>query len=141
MPQFFKLAIDIFACDLIKIESLSVPMTTLEHLGLQLHPVSGEKFTEIGIIRRQNPGLSIVDISSVLLARDTNSCLLSGDKALVTYAKRFSIPVHGVIWILDELLVKGIIISSEACNALKAILANGARLPQGIVNQKLKSWC
>jgi len=57
------------------------------------------------------------------------------------FARRIPVPVHGVLWVLDELLANILINSTEACIALKAILANGARLPQKAVEQRLKYWC
>ena len=63
LSPFFQLPIDVCACDLIHLESLTVPVTRLETLGLVLLPVSGEIFREIGIVRERYPGLSVIDIS------------------------------------------------------------------------------
>jgi hypothetical protein len=51
-----------------------------------------------------------------------------------------AIEVHGVLWLLDALVDHQIITQSEACLAIKRMLALNARLPKKLCKKRLKKW-
>jgi hypothetical protein len=55
-------------------------------------------------------------------------------------AEKQAIEPHGVLWLLDALVDHQIITQSEACLALKRMLAHNARLPKKPCNKRLKKW-
>ena len=57
---------------------------------------------------------------------------------LVTDTNRLS--VHGVLWLLDEMVHFQAIAPAQAANALGRMLDQGARLPADECRKRLASW-
>ena len=85
-------------------------------------------------------GVSLVDLSAYLLAKDLGAILITGDQGLRQIAIQDHLQVHGVLWILDELLRTGIIEYSLACVRLEQIIEKGARLPREDCQKRFIEW-
>lgn len=107
---------------------------------LEVVALDGEQIGDVIACASQYSGLSIPDGAALFLARTRGATLLTGDRALRNAAIAEGVAVHGVLWVLDEILAKTLIDTQRACAALNAILAGGARLPRAACRARRKSW-
>jgi predicted nucleic acid-binding protein len=112
----------------------------LKSLGLKVYDLNLEQISEIYILNQTNRSVSTTDLSSYILARDLSAILLSGDGALRKLAKKYAIEVHGALWLLDHLILHGIIPASQAAAVLDRMIERGARFPKNECDKRLKAW-
>lgn len=77
----------------------------------------------------QYPSLSYTDCSVLELATRVKGILISSDKSLRNISKRNNLDVKGVLWVINELLVKSIISKGNAINRLKEYSQVNVRAP------------
>lgn len=80
------------------------------------------------------------DLFALALAKARDGVLLTGDRHLRRAAIREKVPVHGTLWILDELIRRHAITPPEAAQALGKMRAKGRRLPRAECERRLKKW-
>jgi hypothetical protein len=114
--------------------------STLETLGLEAHELTADQVAEIARLRPRHPALSIVDLAALLLAKGLGAALLSGDRQLSALAAAGGLPVHGVLWLLDELLDSQFLTPNQAGAALRRMVDRGARLPAKGCRERLTRW-
>ena len=112
----------------------------LKHLGLQKHGLEPEYLTELFLLKQIHSQLSVTDLAPLLLAKLLGAGLITGDRRLNELATAQGLPVHGILWILDEMLFHHILTTNQATNALKEILAKGARLPKIECQRRFDNW-
>jgi len=66
--------------------------------------------------------------------------LVTGDHALRRLAGEAAIPVHGTLWLLDEMVRLAILAEGEAAAALQTMLDNNCRLPLEECEARLRRW-
>lgn len=77
----------------------------LEALGMETTDVPGELVRVAGELMAQHRKLSFEDSLNFVVARANRlSILLTGDRALRTVAENSGIEVHGILWIVEQLL-------------------------------------
>jgi len=121
-------------------ELQSVDCRELSALGLDTLTLDDKGVAEAFRLGRRYLGPKRADLLSLVLCRDKAACLLTGDKRLRKAASNEGVEVHGILWLLDQLLEQDLISRAQATGALKAIIAGGARLPDGEVRQRLGRW-
>jgi hypothetical protein len=109
-------------------------------LGLTAHELDPAAVIELSQLRQAHHTISVVDLAAFLLARALNSTLVTGDKHLDVLARTNGIPVHGVLWLLDEMVRYEVLPPLQAVNALNIMLEQGARLPLDECHQRFESW-
>lgn len=82
----------------------------------------------------------MIDLAAFLLARDSSATLVTGDRRLTELAKTNQVPVHGVIWLLDELVRVEVVAPGKAADTLQRMVEAGARLPQEVYQMRLSIW-
>ncbi len=102
--------------------------------------ISLEEMGEIEALVPLDVSLSIQDWSAYYFAKKWNCLLLTGDNRLRNRAVSDGIKVHGVLWILDELLANGCINRSEAHQLLQQLMSINKRLPQKDCVERLKAY-
>lgn len=112
----------------------------LQALGLEAHELAPESIIELSNLRLAHKNLSIIDLSAFLLARALEATLLTGDWRLSNLAKANRLSVHGVLWLLDEMLRYQVVAPGQAANALRRMLDQGARLPTDECQKRLLCW-
>ncbi|MEN4042385.1 MAG: hypothetical protein ROW52_07720 [Anaerolineaceae bacterium] len=113
---------------------------TLQGLGLQIHDLAPEYIHELVRLRQLNRQLSMVDLAALLLAKALGASLVTGDRRLNELAKTRGIPVHGVLWILDEMVVHQVLTKNQAAIALREMLDQGSRLPDVECQKRFARW-
>lgn len=109
--------------------------------GLEVVKTSAETMTEIVALKQALPSaISLQDVSVLQLAEARGAILLAGDELLRKCAKARSIEVRGMLWVLDELIVRETLSPSGAADALERLLRGNARLPREECDQRLRRW-
>jgi len=87
--------------------------------------------------------LSFADCSALALACATpHSILLSSDRLMRSTAQGLQLEVHGMFWLLDQLVEHEIISRRRVHEALSAIQADPTiRLPRDVVGEYLLKYC
>ena len=101
---------------------------------------SFEELLQIQFLEVENPALSIADCSCLYLSRKVSATLLIGDAALRRIAEQNNIAVHGILWVLDEIVAGGLISEKKARDKLILLMGLNLRLPANECRQKLKYW-
>jgi len=140
LTEIFRLPYQFLTVDFAISELVRPDWNTLEQLGLQSYGLSPESVQEIFVLRPSHQSLSITDLAALLLARTLGATLVSGDRHLNKLARAQGIPVHGVLWILDEMVKHGVLAPNHAANALKQMVNGGARLPVDECRKRYESW-
>jgi predicted nucleic acid-binding protein len=99
-----------------------------------------EELLQIQLLEVENAALSIADCSCLYYSKKISATLLTGDAALRRIAEQKGIPVHGMIWILDELVEEEIITKQEAREKLIELMGVNSRLPEKECLKRLRAW-
>jgi hypothetical protein len=113
---------------------------TLQALGLEAGELAAEQVMELFRLRQVHRNLSIADLAAFLLAKALDATLLTGDRRLMELAAANDLPVHGVLWLLDEMVHYRALSPGQAANALGRMLDQGARLPADECRKRLTRW-
>jgi predicted DNA-binding protein (UPF0278 family) len=82
----------------------------------------------------------VVDLVTLLLAKMLGAGLVTGDLRLNELARGQGLPVHGVLWILDELVNHQVLTATQAVAALLKMIDQGARLPNFECQKRFERW-
>lgn len=89
-------------------------------------------------IQNTYKALSIQDISVMQLADDVKGILCTGDKALKTIAEIRGVEVHGVLWIIEQLVEQEILLKDVAVIKLERLKTVNLRLPNTLIAKYIK---
>lgn len=95
---------------------------------------------EIQSLEMKYKKLSISDCSCLYLAGRLSATLLTGDWVLRGVAKINGIPVHGMLWVFDELVKHNRISLEKACKKLKNLMEINPRLPEDECLERMDRW-
>lgn len=109
-------------------------------LGLEVVELSPVQVTRIWHLARRYPRPSTRDIAALVLASWTGQVLITGDGHLRDAAATEGVEVHGLLWLLDQMVAHAVVHSELAASALRAMVAAGARLPSQEVANRLRAW-
>ncbi len=102
--------------------------------------ISYEELVEIQLMSLEDTRLSEQDWSAVYYAEQKEALLLSGDKHLRNLAKSRGLAVHGIFWLMDQMVESIILSKEEACSFLQKLMACNKRLPADECERRLKEW-
>ena len=140
LADVFRLPYQFFTTDFAVEEFIHPKWATLQDLGLQTHGLEPEYVLELVRLRQIHRQLSAIDLAALLLARALDASLVTGDRRLNELAKVQGVPVHGVLWILDEMVILHVLTENQAAIALREMLDQGARLPDGECQKRFDRW-
>jgi hypothetical protein len=140
LVDVFHLPYQFFTTDFALGELIEPGWEILQNLGLQTRALEPESVIELAQLSQTHRYLSTVDLAALLLAKAIGATLITGDRHLNEFAKTNNQPVHGVIWILDEMVSHQILTTTRAATALRAMLDHGARLPNAECQARFDHW-
>lgn len=140
LAEVFYLPYQFLTSDFAIPELIHPRWQTLQALGLEARELNPEGILELFKLRQDFINLSTTDLAAFVLAKTLKATLLTGDWRLNELAKENSLSVHGVLWLLDEMVHYQAIIPGQAANALGRMLDQGARLPADECRKRLASW-
>jgi predicted nucleic acid-binding protein len=106
---------------------------------IRKHATAPAEMAETALFATEN-GISVPDASGVLLAKRLGAMLLTGDRRMRRTATARSIEVHGVLWIMDQLVDARILPKPEALVRLRKVLQAGSHLPHAECDARIKAW-
>jgi rRNA-processing protein FCF1 len=95
-------------------------------------------YDEIISIYEKKKTLSPSDCSVYKLSLELEAILLTGDKSLKLYSEQSDIKVHGIIWLIDEMLKCEIMDKVEYKEKLTDLKGLTERLPVDEIDRRLK---
>lgn len=144
LDSFFQLEHDFQVTDMafaeIQEENAADLSTFLENGLLTRQGFAFEELLQIQFLEVENPALSIADCSCLYLSKKVSATLLTGDAALRRIAEQNNIAVHGILWVLDEIVAGGLISEKEARDKLILLMGLNLRLPANECRKRLKYW-
>lgn len=140
LAEVFRLPYQFFTTDFAVEEFIHPGWAHLHDLGLQIHGLEPEYVLELVRLKQIHRQLSAIDLAALLLARALDASLVTGDRRLNELAKAQGVPVHGVLWILDEMVIHHALTENQAAIALREMLDQGARLPDGECQKRFDRW-
>lgn len=89
--------------------------------------------------------LSDNDKSVLFLAEKLDAFVLSSDKAVRNFAKKQSIEYHGMLWIFDCLIEKGLITKDAAILKMRSLISNNIVYQNNMelnteIEKRIKKW-
>lgn len=137
----FRLPFRFLAPDVIVAESRTPNAETLvAHGWLEEVGFSGEEVAQVLALVETWRRVSANDLFAFFAARRRQAILLTGDKALRRVAEQHGVEVHGIFWLLEQMVTYRILSSTEAAQALRSMRAQGSRLPESLYHQHLAQW-
>ncbi len=95
---------------------------------------------EVLDFKAAHSGPSVADWFAFIGAKDNQAIFLTGDGALRQAAEEKGLTVHGTLWVLDELVLRTILIPGRAAYALREIIIKGSYLPQDECIRRFRTW-
>ncbi len=146
LGDFFALPWDIHTTDFV-ISELTDPAqkaavtSFIKRNKLTIGKLSAEDVGEISQRSRETGGkISITDFSVCLYSKKNGYALLTGDKNLRKIAISENIPVHGILYLLDELVSNSILPLALAIESLNQLKVVNTRLPLDEVDARIRKW-
>ncbi|WP_221032897.1 hypothetical protein [Actomonas aquatica] len=141
---WFQLRIETHTTDLVlrevRREAQWQRVSTFLDAGLLTsHRAEGAKVLSAAVFANANR-ISLADASGVLLARELGAMLLTGDRRMRLSADAEEIETHGLLWIMDLLVARNVLVGADAATRLERILAAGSRLPKAECVARLRKW-
>ena len=140
LPDVFKLPYHFWVPDLAIPELIHPNWQTLQASGVMAQELGSELIQELFVLRSTYGPLSVTDLAAYLIARKLGVTLLTGDGHLFKLATEAGITVHGILWLLDEMVRFHTLSPEQASYALELIINGGARLPKEECEKRFKLW-
>lgn len=138
--EIFKLPYSIAAPDFIQHEIRNISTEELISSGFKLHSLNERLMLELYQLYSENRRSSVIDLAAFIAARELRGILLSGDNHLRKFAISRHVQIHGVLWLLDEMVRYEILSKIKAASALEDMVSRGARLPVADCVTRIKTW-
>ena len=144
LESFFQLQYEFHVTDLVTAEVQKGDVVKLNHFiengSLHKKSFNYEELVHIQLLEETHLKLSIADCSCLFHAKAFSANLLTGDAVLRKTAEQEQIPVHGILWIFDELIKQGVIAREQAHEKLSYLMTKNSRLPAAECKKRLKKW-
>ena len=109
--------------------------------GLRVEDLTGVEVQVAVRIQQENAALSLPDAYAFSLAQERGWTLLAGDGLMRTLANRARLPIHGVLWLFDEMEVHEVCSADELHNGLTSLSEHPrCRLPRAEMNNRLRRY-
>ncbi|WP_322793286.1 hypothetical protein [Bellilinea sp.] len=140
LVKVFRLPYQFLIPDFAIPELVQPEWKTLEVLGLKAYELPADQIEILYQLRRSYRNLSIIDLAAFLIAKKLDTILVTGDRRLSELANANGLKVHGILWLLDEMLEFKVLTPKQAKKALEQMLESGARLPAEECRNRLVRW-
>jgi predicted nucleic acid-binding protein len=144
LPLWFDLKIETHITSLIADEIKSKKhqqlKTCLQSKKIIVHQLTPDQKLEAQSLAMEVSGLTRADASCFQLAQTLDATLLTGDSILRRYAKAQCLPVHGTLWILDQLIEAKLLKPKDAIEKLVIIRQENTYLPEKECQIRIVKW-
>ena len=146
LRDFFLLPFDITTVDFVirELKKAGQKETVLEYEArreLKVIEFSEAEIEDIFNLKQSASGnLSFQDCAVWYCAKKTNATILTGDRALTIRAKEDNVEVHGLLYVLDQIVLNKIIPAYLAADKLEELAKENKRLPEDIIKDLILKW-
>lgn len=137
LDVIFDLPYEFSTPDIIFYEELEELHPHLPELGLRLGSLSSESVSSLEVVITRHPQPSRNDCMALVLAKQEQCPLLTGDKALRKSAEAEGVIVKGTIWLVEQLVKHSLISVDAAYSSYELMEQNGRRLPFADARRRL----
>lgn len=102
----------------------------LRSMGVRELELGADLMRELYLVRADLASVSVPDLAALLVARDADAILLTGDGALRVAATDSGVEVHGTLWLVRMAVESGALSGEDGGGALRTMLDNGRWLPR-----------
>lgn len=102
--------------------------------------ITEDEITEIKKMSLEETRLSEQDWSAIFYAHKKQAFILSGDRRLRQVAEAKGLTTYGILWILDQIVDKRILMPEEVCSFLKELMLINNRLPWEECEKRARLW-
>ena len=89
---------------------------------------------------KNKTNVSLTDCTVWYYATQNNYTLLTGDRKLRKASLIDGVEVHGLIYVIDQLVKEGILAKRIAISKLKQLRKSNPRLPMNEIEKRIKQW-
>lgn len=122
------------------LEEIVVDEEKIKGLMYEIIEFTGEEVIEAASLGAEYRNVSKPDIFAFLAAREKSAFLLTGDASLRQLAATKDVTVHGMLWVLDELVEAELLVPLRAAKVLRDILDLGSFLPKTGCESRFRDW-
>ncbi|WP_345988740.1 PIN domain-containing protein [Sulfurimonas sp. HSL1-2] len=138
IEKMFDLSYAFAVPDVLYIEELEEQHGELPAYGLLIKSLESEKVDYAVALQAKHIETSPNDLFALALAKQEECPLLTGDMALRTVAAEEEIEIKGTLWIVEQMVVQGIIGIDRAEGAFEDMKMKQRRLPWKEVERMLE---
>ena len=139
LERMFQLPFQFKVSDMLFQDELSELHPHLLQFGLIPTELTGDSMLEALRMTRLYAGPSRYDCFALALAKQEACPLLTGDAALRKAAEKEAVVVMGSIWLVEKMVIHGLIDKAEALAAYERMQAAGRRLPWKVPKSQLQA--
>lgn len=90
--------------------------------------------------QKDKTNVSLTDCTVWYYAKQNNYTLLTGDRKLRNASLIDGVEVHGIIYVIDQLVKEGILAKRIAISKLIQLGKSNPRLPKDEIEKRIKQW-
>jgi predicted nucleic acid-binding protein len=141
LEQVFETSMSFVMPDLLFEREFPTDGQRLLDLGLEVLSLDSKELTYAQVTHQTIHALSLPDCFALVLSTRPDHLLLTGDKALRTFAESQQVECHGILWLLDQLYATNRIPQTSLAKGLTALAAHPrCRLPRNEIAKRLLRW-
>ena len=144
LPHAQRLPHQLFVCDVNADELRQKPKKRwprhLRDAGIQVQELPSEGMVLLLTLAERHQRPSRKDLFALALAISLDATLVTGDRHLRKAADAERCPVHGTLWLLDEMVRHRILKGPAALAALERMLAADRRIPKRQAEKYQYAW-
>lgn len=140
ITQLFSLPYYFSVPDMLYYDELEQQHNYLLALGLQIGELNPHSMQQAEMLCQHYTQPSRYDCFALVLAKQEQCPLLTGDKNLRKAAENELVEVHGTLWVVNGLLEHQLITPETARAAYQKMKAKGRRLPWSFAEQNIKDY-
>lgn len=137
--HLFRLPFRVMAPDILFCDELEDQHGHLTEMGLELGVLEPAAITEAQVLVARYRRASRNDCLALALAKQEQCPLATGDRDLADAARLESVSVVGTIWLIERMVLHGLITPVLARAAYERMRATGRRLPWQQAEQRLRA--
>lgn len=129
LAKMFELPYEFAVPDILYMEELEEQHSDLPRYGLQIKKLDSRSIEYAISLQTQYSGPSDNDFFAFVLAKQEECALITGDAQLRKVAEAEGVELRGTIWIIEQLVVQGLMNCDSAIEAFDVMQSKGRRLP------------
>jgi predicted nucleic acid-binding protein len=140
LPDFLKLGFEFHTTDFVLNEMVrTVQKKQIKQFESKfiIRGFEGAELLKLAEIQNTYRSLSIEDVSVMELSDELAGILCTGDKKLKNIAESRGIEVHGILWVIEQMVGEGLIAKKQAIENLERLKIINSMLSSELINKQI----